>query len=118
MNKYRLHSTVYDRDIEEETKELKRVFFLSVEGNDTEREYFEGIENFKNELGIDVLIKIEVLSRYKSDTHCAPIHVIQLLEELLELRKENSDNKRQNLLRRCEMRHLRIDFISRRLQTI
>ena len=92
MNKYRLHSTVYERDIEEGTKEPKRVFFLSVEGNDTEREYFEGIENFKNELGIDVLIKIEVLSRYKSDTHCAPIHVIQLLEEFLELRKENPDN--------------------------
>lgn len=92
MNKYRLHSTVYERDIEEGTKEPKRVFFLSVEGNDTEREYFEGIENFKNELGIDVLIKIEVLSRYKSDTHSAPAHVIQLLEEFLELRKENPDN--------------------------
>lgn len=42
-NRYRLMSTVYDR--EEETQKIlpeKRVF-LSVEGNVTEKEYFDGL---------------------------------------------------------------------------
>lgn len=99
MNKYRLHSTVFEREREEGKSEPKKVFFLSVEGNDTEKEYFEGISNFKAELGINALVEIELLRKYKRDTDSAPSHVIELLEEYLELRNNgtSSDNMKDDI---------------------
>ena len=90
-NKFRLSSNAFDRETEEERILPKKVFFISVEGNSTEKEYLQGLSKFREKLGIDVLVNIEVLERKKSDTNSAPIHVIELLEEYLELRKLDGD---------------------------
>lgn len=42
-NKYRLSASVYDREEEQEKVEPQKIYFLSVEGNATEKEYFEGV---------------------------------------------------------------------------
>lgn len=98
-SKYRLKSSAFIRKGEDGTpQEPRSVFFLSVEGNDTEVEYFEQIEAHKKELGIDVLVKIEVLHRSKKDTNSAPKHVIELLEEYIELRETSVEEQLNQLL--------------------
>ena len=42
-NKYRLSSDAFERETEEEKIQPQKIFFLSVEGNATEKEYLEGI---------------------------------------------------------------------------
>ena len=42
-NKYRLSSSVFERESEEEKEELEKIFFISVEGNRTEMEYLREI---------------------------------------------------------------------------
>lgn len=42
-SKYRLSSNVFKREYEEEKIKPQNIFSLSVEGNDTEKEYFDGI---------------------------------------------------------------------------
>ncbi len=39
VNRYRLASTIYDREKEEDKVALEKVIFLSVEGNISEKEY-------------------------------------------------------------------------------
>ncbi len=91
-SKYRLTSSAFDRKGEDQKQEPLRVFFLSVEGNDTEVEYFEQIEAYKKQLKINALVSIEVLHRSKRDTNSAPKHVIELLEEYIELRGNSEDD--------------------------
>lgn len=86
-NKYRLSATAYDRETEEEKVGLQRIFFLSVEGNLTEKEYFDGISAHRDALGIDARVDVEVLRRQSKDTGSAPQQVIELLEEYMELRR-------------------------------
>lgn len=85
-SKYRLASSAFQRVDESGLQEPLTVFFLSVEGNDTEVEYFDGVKAYRGELGISALIDIEVLKRRKKDTNSDPIHVIELLEEYIALR--------------------------------
>ncbi|MEI3532094.1 MAG: hypothetical protein V8Q90_00415 [Bacilli bacterium] len=42
-SKYRLSSNAFKLEDEEEKIKPQKIFFLSVEGNDTEKEYFDGI---------------------------------------------------------------------------
>ncbi|MDR1700911.1 MAG: RloB family protein [Lachnoclostridium sp.] len=91
-NKYRLSSSGFDREKEEDKIEPHIVFFLSVEGNDTEVVYFEGIKFHKNELHINAIVNVEVLRRRKKDTQGAPIKVVELLEEYLRLREHGKEN--------------------------
>ena len=60
-NKYRLSSTVYAREKEEEKVDLEKIIFLSVEGNVTEKEYFDGISSNRIQLGFNSKIDVEVL---------------------------------------------------------
>jgi hypothetical protein len=85
-SKYRLSSSAFQRADESGSQEPLSVFFLSVEGNDTEVKYFEGVRAYRSELGISVLIDIEVLRRRSKDTRSAPKYVIELLEEYISLR--------------------------------
>lgn len=87
VNKYRLSSTSFERKKEEEKIETKKIYFLSVEGNITEKQYFEGISANREELGIDGIIDVEVLKRASSDTNSAPKHVVELLDECVRLRE-------------------------------
>ena len=86
MSKYRLASSAFQRSEESGIQEPLSVFFLSVEGNDTEVKYFNGVKAYKDVLGISVLIDIEVLNRKSKDTNSAPTKVIELLEEYIAIR--------------------------------
>lgn len=86
MNKFRLSSNAFERESEEEKILPKKVFFISIEGNVTEKEYLRGLSKYREELGINVLVNVEVLERKSSDTNSAPLQVIELLEEYINLR--------------------------------
>lgn len=68
----------------EETKEPKRVVFLSAEGTSTEVCYFKYIERYREQLGIDAIVHVEVLRRH--DTNSDPDNVLGLLEEYISFR--------------------------------
>ncbi len=96
-NRYRLTSTVYDR--EDETQKIipeKRIF-LSVEGNVTEKEYFDGLSKNRVKIGINAKVDVEVLRRGKKDTNSAPQQVIELLEEYIRLREQDEDDILQEI---------------------
>lgn len=91
-NKYRLTSTVYDRELEKDKVKPLKIYFLSVEGNATEKEYFDGLSKHREKLGINAKVNVEVLRRASKDTNSAPEQVVELLEEYLRLRKEGKED--------------------------
>lgn len=90
-NHYRLMSNRYEREEEEQKIFPEKVIFLSVEGNLTEKEYFEGLSKFREKLGIHAKVNVEVLRRGKKDTNSAPRQVIELLEEYIRLREQKEE---------------------------
>lgn len=86
-NRYRLSSNAFERESEEDKVEPQKIFFLSVEGNATEKEYFEGISANRRLLEINVIVDVQVLNRRRKDTNSAPEQVVELLEEYLRLRE-------------------------------
>ena len=81
---YRLgNSSLFIRP-NEKSQEPKRVVFLSTEGTATEVCYFKYIEKYREQLGIDAIVHIEVLRRY--DTNSDPDNVLELLEEYINFR--------------------------------
>lgn len=91
-NRYRLTSTVYDREDESQKIIPEKRVFLSVEGNVTEKEYFDGLSKNRVKLGINAKVDVEVLRRGKKDTNSTPQQVIELLEEYVRLREQNEDD--------------------------
>lgn len=91
-NNYRLSSTIFEREDEKDKVELPKIFFLSVEGNATEKEYFKGVSANRKHLGINAIVDVEVLSRSSKDTGSAPSQVIELLEEYLRLRENGKES--------------------------
>lgn len=75
-NKYRLSSDAFEREAEEEKIQPQKIFFLSVEGNATEKEYLEGISAYRAQLGIHAIVDVQVLGRKRKDTNSAPQQVI------------------------------------------
>ena len=96
-NKYRLSSNAFEREDEEEKIKPKKMFFLSVEGNATEKEYFQGISANRHRLGINAIVDVEVLNRRRKDTNSAPQQVVELLEEYLRLRKSGNETLVQDI---------------------
>ncbi len=90
-NKYRLSSNAFEREKEDEKIKPQKIFFLSVEGNATEKEYFQGVSANRRRLGIDAIVDVEVLNRSRKDTNSAPQQVIELLEEYLRLRESGNE---------------------------
>ena len=93
-NKYRLSSDAFEREAEEEKIQPQKIFFLSVEGNATEKEYLEGISAYRAQLGIHAIVDVQVLGRKRKDTNSAPQQVIELLEEYLQLRESGKESGR------------------------
>lgn len=91
-NKYRLSANAFERENETDRIEPQKIFFLSVEGNATEKEYFEGISTNRIKLGIDAIVDVEVLKRKSKDTNSAPQQVLELLEEYLRLRESGDES--------------------------
>ena len=91
-NRYRLSSNAFEREDEEDKVEPQKIFFLSVEGNDTEKEYFDGISANRRQLGINAVVDVQVLNRRRKDTNSAPQQVVELLEEYLRLRENGKES--------------------------
>ena len=90
-NRYRLSSNAFERETEKEQVAPQKIFFLSVEGNATEKEYFDGISANRRQLGINAVVDVHILSRRSKDTNSAPEQVIELLEEYLRLRENGKE---------------------------
>lgn len=81
---YRLSGGLFDR--EDGTSEVRRLFFLSVEGERTEPSYFENLNRTLMEFGIGD-VSIHVL-RHPRDGLVSPDDVYALLEECINLREK------------------------------
>lgn len=77
-------NSLFDRSLEDSIKP-KRVVFLSTEGTKTEVQYFKYINEYREQLGIDAIVHVEVLRRY--DTNSDPENVLELLEEYIQFRE-------------------------------
>ena len=91
-NPYRLRSSDLFLRLDDGVNEQpRRIVFLSVEGNVTEVDYFRNIDKFRTELGINALVRIEVIRRSYDDTRSDPSFVLSLLEELVDLHENGAD---------------------------
>ena len=115
-NRYRLTSTVYDREDEAQKIIPEKRVFLSVEGNVTEKEYFDGLPKNRVKIGINAKVDVEVLRRGKKDTNSAPQQVIELLEEYVRLREQNEDDILQEVSEQFK-EQFSMDFIKQFLET-
>ncbi|WP_419169203.1 RloB family protein [Negativibacillus massiliensis] len=103
---YRLgRKGIFERPNENSLKP-KRIVFLSVEGTKTEVSYFQYVEKFRQELGIEAIVHIEVLR--KIDTKSDPDHVLELLDEYIKFRE--SDTFKDELLK-LKLKNYTEDFI-------
>ena len=85
---HRLHSPMDQRPDEGIEQPLKRIVFLSVEGSKTEKQYFHYINKYRQQLSIDSVIHIEVLTRWSKDTNSDLRHVYELMQEYMEIRNK------------------------------
>lgn len=83
VSRHRLRSSAFDRPEEETKVNPKRVIFLSVEGDETERTYFQHLNSHLD----NSLIQIEVLRHRRGDGYSDPKYVIELLDEYLSVRQ-------------------------------
>lgn len=113
-NAFRLKaSTMFSRMDDEVNESPLRIVFLSVEGNKTERQYFEYIEKHRDKLGIKASVHIHSLQRAKRDNLSAPQDVLELLEEYLVIRKNDVLPER---LRKVIPKEYSEEFINRYLK--
>lgn len=84
-SRFRLTSTAFDREDEENKITPKRMIILSVEGDETERTYFQHLNTHLD----STLIKIEVLRHKRGDGYSDPRHVIDLLTEYVDLKQDS-----------------------------
>ena len=81
-SKYRLISNTFERKDETNKIDPKRVIILSVEGDETERNYFQHLNTHLN----STIIQIEVLRHKRGDGYSDPLYVIELLNEYIDVR--------------------------------
>lgn len=55
QNKYRLRANQYDRETEDEKIRPYRIYYIAVEGNATEKEYFEGLSAYAAECLLELV---------------------------------------------------------------
>lgn len=94
-----------------ETQSIKHVVFLSVEGEVTERRYFEFVRESRETLGIKSVVEIHVLRR--GDSSSSPEKVVELLENYLEVRNNNDFLAEVDKL---ELKHYDKEFIHKYLE--
>ena len=83
ISRFRLQSSAFSRTDEEIKVPPKRMIILSVEGDQTERRYFEHLNDHLD----NSIIKVEVLRHRKGDGYSDPQYVIELLNEYKDLRE-------------------------------
>ncbi|NLP46070.1 MAG: RloB domain-containing protein [Epulopiscium sp.] len=84
----RIPKTFGQRKRTKKSNEAMRKYFLIFEGDQTEVQYFEGINNYRNEIGISPLIEIKPLLR--SYTEKGWSNPKKLLNRLIEYVNENT----------------------------
>lgn len=82
-SRFRLASTAFMRADDENKIDPKRMIILSVEGDETERTYFQHLNVHLDR----ALIQIEVLRHRHGDGFSDPHHVIELLNEYVDIRQ-------------------------------
>lgn len=82
VSKFRLSSSAFERTDDTDKIPPRRMIFLSVEGDETERNYFSHLNNFLD----SSRIQIEVLRHKRGDGYSDPEHVIELLDEYINVR--------------------------------
>lgn len=82
-SRFRLRSSAFARTDEEVKIPPKRMIILSVEGDHTERRYFEHLNDHLD----NSLIKVEVLRHRRGDGYSDPQYVVELLNEYKDLRE-------------------------------
>ena len=106
-NSFRLRAnTMFNRIDEEQKEEPLKIVFLSVEGNKTEKQYFQYVEKYREKLGIKREVHIHTLQRAKNDNLSAPENVLELLEALSQektLRVEIETNGSIDLTPYCNL---------------
>ncbi len=85
VSKYRLQSNAFDREDEEAKIPPKRVVFLSVEGDNTEVNYFGHLDRHLDHS----IIQIEILRHKHGDGYSDPQYVVELLSEYMSVREGN-----------------------------
>ncbi len=85
-SRFRLRSSAFIRSEENKQIEPKKAIFLSVEGDETERNYFEHLQRYLENSGNNSIIRIEVLRHKRGDGYSSPEQVIELLNEYVNLR--------------------------------
>ncbi|MCM1047848.1 MAG: RloB family protein [Clostridiales bacterium] len=111
---FRLKSdTMFSRPEESNKEPPLRIVFLSVEGNKTEQNYFEWIEKYREQLGIKSKVHVHSLRRSQKDTLSAPEHVLELLEEYVEIREAEVLPKRMRTVIPTEYTD---DFVKRYIE--
>lgn len=82
-SRFRLTSTAFKREDEDNKIDPKRMIILSVEGDETERTYFQHLNMHLDR----TMIQIEVLRHRRGDGYSDPRHVIELLNEYVDIRQ-------------------------------
>lgn len=82
-SRFRLMSTAFKREDEDNKIDPKRMIILSVEGDETERTYFQHLNTHLDR----TMIQIEVLRHRHGDGYSDPRHVIELLNEYVDIRQ-------------------------------
>lgn len=82
-SRFRLTSTAFTREDEDNKIDPKRMIILSVEGDETERTYFQHLNTHLDR----AIIQIEVLRHRRGDGYSDPRHVIELLNEYVDIRQ-------------------------------
>ncbi len=71
------------RSYPSESLSPQKVFAIAYEGNVTEKSYFNGIKNQKEELGITDNIMVYPLDREDDDTLSHSTHIRELIDEFI-----------------------------------
>lgn len=94
-----------------ENKDVKRVVFLSVEGDVTEQRYFEYVRLSREKIGIKSVVEIHVLQR--GDNSSSLGKVLELLDNYLEVRNNDDFDAEIDKL---ELKHYPKEFIHQYLE--
>ena len=82
-SKFRLTSSAFERKDESEKRQLKKLVFLSVEGGQTEVDYFDSLNDHLDSNAIQIV----TLRHRRGDGYSDPVHVIELLKEAVDARE-------------------------------
>ena len=103
----RLISNPFDRP--ETSRTPRRCVFLSVEGNNTEADYFTCLNEFLNGYADSFdktpILEVHVLERGQDDGHSSPQGVVELMEECLSLREVSEDGDLFAVVLDCDYPH-------------